>query len=164
MNRPEDQQEMLIHLIIKWFQQRFYRNRLRDRLLCYAIMSFLINIYVFLTAYRNNAILLFPALLLWIVVAGGSAYVVRKSISTRIVRNTYKEIQTGVKKRVLFVGICLLILYLFQRMKISNTVFHSFVAIPVTLSFFFATVITFVWLLRYESKKGTVLVIKERKS
>ena len=160
MNKSGDQNETLGYLIMKWFQQHFHCDRLRDRFLYYTGLSFFINLYVFIMAYRNNAILLSPALFLWIFMVGISVYFVRKNISTRIVGNRFKESQAGVKKRILIISFSLFILYFLRRIKIPATLFYPFLAIPISLSFLGATIVTLIWIIHYESNNGAVFIVR----
>ncbi len=159
----ENQQETIGHLITEWVKQHFHCNKLKDRLLFYALLGFLINIYVFINAYHIKAILLFPSLLIWLFISTVSTYLVYRHIVTRIVGNIYKEIQVGPKRRILILGIFLFILYIFRKININDTFYYSFLAIPITLSFFITTIALLIWLIHYESKKGEVFIVIEKK-
>src|SRR3990172_1233661 len=98
-----NQYETLGSLIIKWFQENMPCNKLRTRLMGYTLFSFLINIYIFINAYNNNAILLFPALLEWILLSSISTYLVYRQIISSIVGNLYKEFSVEPKRHILII-------------------------------------------------------------
>jgi hypothetical protein len=159
----DKQQETIGQLIIKGIKQYLHCNKLRDRLLFYCLLGLLINFFVFINAYQRNAIILFPALLIWFFISGISTYLVYRQITAKIIGNVYKEIQAGLKKRILILGISFIILFFLQKIEIADIYYYSFLAIPITLSFFIATAVTLIWLIDYESKNGDVFIVIDRK-
>ena len=57
-------------------------------------------------------------------------------------------------------SIALFILYLLQKINFSDVFYYSFLAIPITLSFFIASVSALIWLVNYETKNGDVFIRK----
>lgn len=156
-------QETIGSVILQWFNQRFHCNKLRDRLIFYALLGFLISLYVFINAYQNDALLLWPAIIIWLFISGISSYVVYRFISTNITGNFFKEIHADIKKRILIVGISFSALFFLRTIKIADIYYYSFLAIPIALSFFVSTIVVLLWLVRYEKRNGKVLIMIEGK-
>jgi len=154
---------MLGQLIIRWIHQRFHWNRLRVRLLYYTLLALLINSYAVFKAYGSDAIMLFPSFLLWLFMAAVSIYFVCRQVARRVSGNWYVEGDSIFKKRILVLGTSMLILFLLRTADIPALLFYSFLAIPITLSFFLSACAALIWVIRYESRKGTIFVMRSKR-
>jgi len=156
-------QETIGSVVLQWFNQRFHCNKLKDLLLFYVLMSFLLSLYIFINAYQNNALLLWPAILFWFFISGISTYVVCKFISANIEGNFFKEKHVDLKRRILIIGGSFSALFFLRMIKITDIYYYSYLAIPIALSFFVSTLFVLLWLIRYEKRNGTVRIMIEEK-